>query len=88
MNKCDEIIKRVEALEKRNLRVEVDKKWETCKSRKLLIGVFTYISIGVYMWAIEVENPWLNAIVPTLGFLLSTLSLPMFKKIWIRYIDR
>ena len=35
------------------------------------------------MNAIGVNNPWLNAIIPSLGFLLSTLSLPFFKNIWI-----
>lgn len=78
--------KRVSALEKRNERVEGDKAWETSKSRKLVISVFTYLAIALYMYAINLPLPWLNAIVPTAGFLLSTLTFPFFKKIWIRHV--
>jgi hypothetical protein len=76
-----EIIK----IKQRNQRVELDKEWEGSYSRRFLIGLFTYVSIGVYMWFIGVDKPLLNAIVPTIGFTLSTLSLPIFKEIWKRY---
>lgn len=75
--------KRVEEIEKRNKRVEIDKAWETSVVRKILLIIFTFLSIGLYMNAIGVASPWLNAVIPSLGFLLSTLSLPFFKKIWI-----
>jgi len=77
-----ELAKSVIALEVRNSRVELDKKWETSFTRKFLITVFTFLSIGIYMWAIGIKQPWLNAIVPTLGFTLSTLSLTWFRKLW------
>ncbi len=75
---------RVEAIEKRNLKVESDKSWEGSITRRVLIVLFTYISIGSYMWAIGVDNPLLNAVIPSLGFTLSTLTLPFFKEIWLR----
>jgi len=75
---------RVEAIEKRNLKVESDKAWEGSTTRRVLIVLFTYISIGVYMWAIGVDKPLLNAVIPSVGFTLSTLTLPFFKEIWIR----
>lgn len=31
-----------------------------------------------------VEKAWLNAIIPTFGFILSNLSLPFFKEIWLK----
>lgn len=78
------IEKRVSALESRNKRVELDKAWEGSYTRRALIIVFTYLSIGLYMWVINVDSPWLNAVIPSLGFTLSTLTLPVFKKIWMK----
>lgn len=77
-----ELEKRIEALEERNQRVELDKTWETSGVRRFLLILFTYVSIGLYLNVISVTSPWLNAIVPSLGFLLSTLTLSFFKKIW------
>lgn len=76
--------KRILALEERNKKVELDKGWETSIERRVLLIVFTYISIGAYMWVIGVTSPWLNAVIPSLGFLLSTLTLPFFKRAWMR----
>lgn len=80
--KLEERIKKIEA---RNRRVEVDKAWEISWSRKIVIAVFTYLAIALYLKFIVGINPWINAIVPTVGFLLSTLTLPWFKKLWIMY---
>lgn len=78
------IEQRLEAIEARNKKVELDKKWEGSWTRKLLIVFFTYATIGLYLKFIVGIDPWINAIVPTIGFLLSTLTLPYFKEIWIR----
>jgi hypothetical protein len=79
-----ELEKRVASIELRNNRVEDDKAWEVSRARKLLLLVFTYVGIGLYMWVIEVKNPWLNAVVPTIGFWLSTLTLPYFREWWLK----
>lgn len=73
---------RIKEIEERNRRVELDKAWETSWFRRILLMIFTYLAIGLYMNAIKVPNPWLNAIIPSIGFLLSTLTLPFFKKLW------
>lgn len=78
-----ELEKRVREIELRNRRVESDKAWETSTFRKVLLVLFTYLAIGLYMNAIHISRPWLNAIVPAVGFFLSTLTLPYFKKWWI-----
>lgn len=78
------IIERLERIEQRNKRVEMDKAWEGSTTRKILIVLFTYVSIGLYMWIIGVDKPLLNAIIPSLGFTLSTLTLPFFKRLWIK----
>lgn len=77
---------RISKIESRNNKVEADKAWEISFTRKLLLIIFTYLAIGLYLNAINVAEPWLNAIVPAVGFLLSTLTLPFFKNLWIKYI--
>lgn len=83
-----ELEKRISNIEKRNQKVEQDKKWETSLIRRILLIIFTYFSIAFYMNAIKVINPWLNAVIPSIGFLLSTLTLPFFKKLWINKQNR
>lgn len=86
--KTEERIEKLEAeitkINARNRGVEADKAWETSLARRALIAAFTYLSISIYMWAINIDRPWLNAIVPTIGFTLSTLTLPYFKTIWLK----
>ena len=77
--------KELEKINKRNKRVETDKAWETSMMRRVLLMVFTYLSIALYLKFIVGINPWINAIVPTIGFLLSTLTLQYFKSIWLKY---
>ncbi len=77
---------RIKNIEDRNKRVESDKSWETSYTRRLLLILFTYLAIGFYLNAINVSEPWLNAIVPAVAFMLSTLTLPFFKKLWLKYI--
>jgi len=82
----EELEKEILNIKERNKKVETDKAWETSITRKVLLFIFTYLAIGLYINAIGVEKPWLNAIVPSLGFLLSTLTLPFFKNLWKKYI--
>jgi hypothetical protein len=67
----------------RNARVEADKAWETSKIRRLFIVLITYVVAGLYMSALGANLPWLNAFIPVGGYVLSTLSLPEIKKIWL-----
>lgn len=77
---------RITRIEKRNVRVETDKAWERSWARRGLLVIFTYLAIALYLKFIVGINPWINAIVPAIGFLLSTLTLPWFKHIWTKYI--
>ena len=83
-NEIEELRNEINKIKARNEAVEADKAWETSYFRKISIALVTYIIIGLYMNSIEVDKPWLNAIIPTLGFLLSTLTLDWIKRIWIR----
>ncbi len=75
---------RVSRIEERNRAVGADKAWETSWSRKLVIVVCTYIAVGIFLSVINVQRPWLSAIVPAIAFTLSTLTMPFFKKAWLR----
>lgn len=78
----------IKKIKERNKRVETDKEWETSYTRRILLIVFTYLAIGFYLNAINIQEPWLNAIVPSIGFLLSTFTLPIFKNVWKKYIRK
>ena len=80
--------KEILLIKTRNKKVEIDKDWETSLTRKFLLMTFTYLGIGFYLQAVNIDKPWLNAIVPSVGFLLSTLTLPYFKIIWERYFHK
>ncbi len=83
--KIEELEKEIEKLKERNKRVETDKAWETSFTRRGLLIIFTYLAIGLYLSVINVSYPWLNSIVPSIGFLLSTLTLSYFKNLWIKF---
>lgn len=80
-----EIKKKINAVEQRNRRVELDKSWETSWTRRIIITLLTYITIALFFLIAQLPKPFINSLVPTTGFVLSTLSLPFFKKMWIRY---
>lgn len=81
-NTLENLSNRIDKIENRNKKVEMDKTWETSTTRKVSVALLTYISITLYFLAIGIERPFLNATVPTLGFLLSTLSLTLIRKVW------
>lgn len=72
----------LQAIKDRNAKVEADKAWETSFTRALIIAASTYVIAGVTLQIVGATKPWLTAFVPTLGFYLSTLSLPPVKRWW------
>lgn len=80
--------KRLEQIEQRNKRVESDKAWETSWTRKIAIAALTYLVVVAYLHFVIKINPWLNALVPVAGFLLSTLTISYLKKLWIENRER
>lgn len=74
---------RIKKIEERNTRVEGDKAWETSVFRKMLITVVTYIIAGLVLVSIGNDDPFMNSLIPSIGYLLSTLSLPSIKRFWI-----
>jgi hypothetical protein len=86
MSTLEDLSVRLQKIEARNKSVEINKAWETSYTRRFLIALFTYLAIALYLQFIVGVDPWINAIVPTVGFLLSTLTLPYFKYVWVRFI--
>lgn len=80
---------RITNIEKRNKRVELDKKWETSFTRRICIMVLTYIIVVLYSFLIRYNNNLLlSSLVPVIGYILSTLSLKLIRKIWEKRISK
>lgn len=78
-----ELEKQLNEIKKRNQRVDLDKKWETSYTRRIIIMFITYFVVVIYSIMIQkMDSIWLSSLVPVIGFLLSTLSLKMIRKIW------
>lgn len=73
----------IEFIKERNKKVEADKAWETSWTRRILIVVMTYFVIVLFFYFAGLPKPFINSIVPSLAFVLSTLSLPLFKRLWL-----
>ena len=84
MDELEQLKNEIIEIKKRNERVEADKAWETSLFRKVLVAISTYIVIVLFFVVAELPKPLTNAVVPTLGFLLSTLSVSYFKTLWLK----
>lgn len=76
--------KEIELIKERNKKVELEKAWEVSWTRRLFIALGTYVIAGIWLVMIRDTMPWLKALVPTAGYLLSTLSIPIIKRFWAR----
>jgi hypothetical protein len=74
----------IKVIKQRNREVEFNKAWEVSSLRRGLVTLFTYFIICIFFIIANIENPYINALIPTIGFLISTLSFNMIKKIWIQ----
>lgn len=86
MTTVQELEEEINKIKERNRRVESDKAWETSWSRKILVSIFTYLVIALFFLFAGVKDPFINAIVPALAFILSTSSLFFFRNLWLKYI--
>lgn len=74
---------RIAKLETRNQRVEGDKGWETSWTRRLSIMALIYLTIVFYLHFVIHINPWVNGLVPVIGYFISTLTIGLLKKRWL-----
>jgi len=80
----EQLEKRIEEIEKRNQRVEIDKAWETSWTRKIIISLLTYFIVVCFFYFANLPKPFINALIPAGAFILSTFSVSLVKKIWMR----
>ena len=79
--------KEIKKIKDRNKRVELDKKWETSWTRRICIMILTYIIVIIYSYLVKGQSSILfSSLVPVIGFVLSTLSLKLIRKIWEKVI--
>jgi hypothetical protein len=88
MATIEHLEKEIDQIKSRNKRVEIDKAWETSWTRKIIVAVLTYLVIVLFFYFAHLPEPFANAVVPTAAFLISTSSIPLFKKLWIKYIHK
>lgn len=77
--------KRIQAIEERNKRVELDKAWETSWTRRTLVAIVTYFVIVLFFLSAGLDKPFINPVVPTVGYLLSTLTIARVKRWWVNH---
>jgi hypothetical protein len=82
------IEEQLEAIAERNQRVEIEKAWETSTTRVLSVVLLTYVLMSLTFSIIGVQEYFINAIIPTLGYFLSTQSLPIIKRRWMQRQNR
>lgn len=80
--------KEIELIKQRNRRVETEKTWETSWTRRIVVVILTYLVISLFFLFAGVSQPFTNAIVPALAFVLSNASVPIFKNFWLKYIRK
>lgn len=76
----------LDEIKERNNKIEADKAWETSWTRHLTIAACTYITIFCYLTLLGMDRVYLHALVPVMGYLLSTITLPVFKTYWVSNI--
>lgn len=75
--------KELQAIKARNAHVESEKSWETSFTRRCSIALITYITASFFLYFIGAQDSLLISLIPTVGYLFSTMSLPPIKRIWI-----
>lgn len=86
MSTLEQLEQEINEIKERNKRVEADKAWETSTTRRLIVLIFTYLVIVIFFYFANLPNPFANAVVPAVAFVISTLSIPLFKKWWLNKI--
>ena len=82
MSELNELQKRIEKIEVRNARVELDKKWEISWTRRLTVAVLVCAVTFTLLTLINDQRPLLNTVVAFIGYMLSTLALGRVRIWW------
>jgi hypothetical protein len=82
IDKLHKLEDEITAIRLRNKRVERDKAWENSWVRRISLAIISYIMAAVLLYISGVSNYLGEALVLTLGYLISTLSLSIIRKQW------
>ena len=74
----------IQKIKERNARVEADKAWETSHTRRGAITISIYVLSFAVFVMIGAPNPHFVALIPSLAYALSTLTLPFLKEAWLK----
>ncbi len=74
--------KEIIEIRERNRRVEADKAWERSMMRRVSITALTYIFASLWLYSIGNSSPFLNSIIPSAGYFISTLTLSFIRSRW------
>ncbi|HEY5713948.1 MAG TPA: hypothetical protein VIT68_01215 [Candidatus Gracilibacteria bacterium] len=77
--------KAIESIFHRNRRVEQDKAWETSLTRRTFLAVTIYLCAAATLALIGTPQPLMEAGVPVLGYVISTLTLPWIRELWEKH---
>lgn len=84
--------KEIQQLQKRNTKVELEKKWETSYTRRLFIALITFFAAFFFLrvsgTVLDQRTLFISALIPAGAFLISTLTLPPLQKIWKKIFHR
>lgn len=72
----------IQEIKDRNSRVEINKRWETSKTRFLSLTLIMYITMVLLFYVINSMKPFQDALIPTIGYMLSTFSLNLIRSAW------
>jgi hypothetical protein len=85
ITRLDQMQSEIHALQRRNFEKDRGKEFESSYTRVIFLMAVTYFTLLAYMaLVIQSNHPYLDAIVPTVGFNISTWSLPYVKEWWIQ----
>jgi hypothetical protein len=73
-------------IQQRNSRVEADKAWETSRTRRACVALVIYLAASGVFLRLESPRPYADAVVPVLGYILSTLTFGAIKDWWTHYV--
>lgn len=78
----DETLKKeIENIKERNKRVKLDKKWETCWTRKICICILTYIVVVAYSYIVRnYDNIFLSSLVLVIWIYIIYIIFKIYQK--------
>lgn len=82
------IEERINTIEERNRKVEGDKAWEVSTARRIFIVILTFLLAWLWLWLIGEGRSYFKALVPAVGYWLSTVSLNIVKNHWLKKNQR